>query len=97
MRLVTIFILVFTICMPSSIAEGKGKGKGKGNAPKNKYAKGQDKHEAAVTVISTIIANETGIPAQNYTIYAGSLADTLGQLDEAALARVFGDNFNQLP
>jgi len=98
MRTFYITLLLFTFCLPGTLAgDNKGKGKDKTKRPKNEYAKGRNKHKAAVDTISSVIAAETGMPASNFTVYAGDLADTLGQLDQVALARVLGENFNQLP
>ena len=63
----------------------------------NPYGSGGALHDEAVSAIANNISNDTGVPAQNYVDYADSLADTLGQLDPAALARVLGENMGTLP
>jgi len=91
MRTFYISLLLFTFCFPGSLV-GDDKDKNKTKRPKNEFAKGRNKHKAAVDTISSVIAAETGMPASNFTVYAGDLADTLGQLDQVALTRVFGEN-----
>jgi len=86
----------FTFCLPGTLA-GDDSDRNKTKRPKNEYAKGWRQHEAAVTTIYVIIATETGLSASNFTACTGDLAYTLGQLDQVAIGRVFGENFNQLP
>ena len=76
----------------SEKSKGKAKGKGKGNS----YAKGGDDHEAAASTIAATISAKTGQPPENYSNYAASLADTLGQLSPEDLAEVLGEYYSGL-
>ena len=111
MRILLAILVIFSLSFEPAIAHPKG-GKGEGgkgstqddtqestedNPPTNQYASGGDKHEAVVSVISNIIASETGFPSKNYKGYATDLANTLGHFDSATLARIFGDKAGKLP
>lgn len=61
------------------------------------FAKGEPLHDQATSAIANAISFETGASADNYQSYASKLADTLGNLNSAALGRVLEDDASKLP
>lgn len=78
------------------MAKGKGASNGKGFR-KNEHGKGGSKHTATTSALSSLISVDSGQPSQAFEKYSSNLADIIGQLDEAALQRVFKGKLTKLP